>query len=166
MTTVKSRLCLTDYRIRKARERMREEARILEAVSMRLEALHTAIPAPDFEELCSMEAGEEPLSLEAIWISMLSEQAFLTSESASELIFAASTSRESARRDWFPGLRPDAKVIAHLRGGLRGQTLPEGFRPEFAELEAARLLKGQSHRSTVGVALVTDLLVKGYRWGG
>lgn len=159
-------MSLTDYRIRRTRERIHEEASLLEAVSARLGELHLAIPAPNLEELHAMEKGEAPLSLEAIWISMLSEQAFLTAESASELISAARTSRPTARRDWRRRMRPDAKIIAHLRGGLRGRTLPEDFRPALAALDSAPLLSGQSYMSRAGVALVADLLVNGYQWGG
>jgi hypothetical protein len=61
---------------------------------------------------------------------------------------------------------PYAKDIAMLRSGLLGRTLPEDFLAKFKEVNPRDLLRGEAYISTVGVALVPDLLVKGYRWGG
>lgn len=157
---------LMDAMIRDTREKMRDEAGALEAVSARLKEICLAIPAPGLEELHAMETGEIPLSLEALWISMLAEHSFLTDGSVDELVSAACRAETSTRPDWFCGRLPAAKMIAHLRGALRGRTLPENFRPEPANAETERLLKGQFYVSRTGVALVSDLLVKGYTWGG
>lgn len=159
-------MSLTDYMIRKLRGRMREEAMILEAVSDRLGELHRAIPAPDLEELHAMETGAIPVSLAAFWISVLSEHENITSESSSNLFYGASASRASMTPRHDRRRRPYAKVIAHLRSGLLGRTLPEDFRPEFADDNIANLLRGQSYSSSVGVGMVRDLLAQGYTWGG
>jgi len=123
-------MVLTKYRLAKLRELLREEAGVLDATSARLKDLCLSIPAPDLEELRALEAGEDPLSIEAVWISLLSEHSFLADESAQALRFVADLNRAHLKEDWWSGFRPDAKLIAHLRSGLRGRTggLPSGAR--------------------------------------
>ena len=159
-------MVLTKYRLAKLRGLLREEAGVLDAASARLKDLCLSIPAPDLEELRALEAGEVPLSTEAVWISLLSEHSWLADESAEALRAMADLNRAYLKEDWFSGLRPDAKLIAHLRSGLRGRTLPEDFRPDHANLDTYVLLRGQNYISAVGAGMVTDLLLKGYRWGG
>ena len=156
---------LTKYKHSKIRERMREEAEILEAVSRRLKDLFESIPAPDLEELHALGTGEAPLSIEAALISVLYEHFIAIDESAVALRDGVSLNRESLKDGWWTGRQPDAKVIAHLRGGLRGRTLPQDFRPEHAELDPSLLLFGQ-RIPVMGAGMVTDLLLRGYRWGG
>jgi hypothetical protein len=159
-------MVLTKYRLAKLRERLREEAGVLDAASVRLKDLCLSIPAPDLGELRELEAGEVPLSIEAVWISLLYEHSWLADESAEALRVEADVNRACLKDEWWSGWRPDAKLIAHLRSGLRGRTLPQDFRPEHAERDARLLLQGQRYVSMVGAGMVTDLLVKGYRWGG
>lgn len=156
---------LTRYKLSKIRERLRKEAEILEAVSRRLKDLCGTVPAPDLEELRALEAGDVPLSIEAMLISILSEQYLVVDESAEALSFGSTVNRPYLVDGWRSGRRPDAKVIAHLRSGLRGRTLPQDFRPEHAELDPSLLLFGQ-RIPVMGAGMVTDLLLRGYRWGG
>lgn len=87
-------------------------------------------PAPSLDELRALEAGEIPMPLEAHWISILSEQAHWLSDAAEELIYEGEEqTRSRLNLFWYPGRLPGAKRIAHLRGALRGRTLPENFRP-------------------------------------
>ena len=159
-------MILTRYRLAKLRGLLREEAGVLDAASARLKDLCLSIPAPDLEELRALEKGEVPLSIEAVWISLLFEHSLLADESAKALRFRADLNRADLKEDWWSGFRPDAKLIAHLRSGLRGRTLPEDFRPEHANLDPYVLLRGQNYISVIGAGMVTDLLLKGYRWGG
>ena len=155
---------LTRYQLSKLRERLRKESENLEAASRRLKDLCMSIPAPDLEELRALEAGEIPLSIEATLISSLYEHYMVVDESAVSLSFAARVNRPFLSGGWWSGRRPDAKVIAHLRSGLRGRTLPEDFRPEHGELDPYLLLIGQRYLSRMGAGMVTDLLLRGYRW--
>lgn len=50
-------MALTKYRLAQLRERLREEAGVLDAASVRLKDLCLSIPAPDLEELRAPEAG-------------------------------------------------------------------------------------------------------------
>jgi hypothetical protein len=154
------------YGLAKLRERLREEAGVLDGASKRLKDLCLSIPAPDLEALRALEAGDIPLSIEALWISLLYEHSWLADESAEALRVGADVNRACLRDEWWSGWRPDAKLIAHLRSGLRGRTLPVNFRPEHAERDPHLLLRGQRYISMVGAGVVTDLLLKGYRWGG
>lgn len=156
---------LSRYKLSKIRERLHKEAEILEAVSRRLEDLCGMVPAPDLEELRALEAGDVPLSIEAMLISILSEQYLVVDESAVALRSGASVNRPGLSDGWWTGRQPDAKVIAHLRSGLRGRTLLEDFRPEHAELDPSLLLFGQ-RIPVMGAGMVADLLLRGYRWGG
>lgn len=162
----RTEMVLTRYRLAKLRERLREEAEILDAASVRLKDLCLSVPALDVEELRALEEGEAPLSIEAVLISLLYEHSWLADESAETLRIGADVNRVSLKDEWWSGWRPDAKLIAHLRSGLRGRTLPQNFRPERAALDSYLLLVGQRYISRVGAGMVTDLLLKGYRWGG
>ena len=156
---------LSRYKLSKIRERLNKEAEILKAVSRRLKDLYGMVPAPNLEELHALEAGDAPFSIEAMLISILSEQYLVVDESAEALDFGACVNRPYLRDGWWSGRRPDAKVIAHLRSGLRGRTLPQDFRPEHAQLDTSLLLFGQ-RIPVMGAGMVTDLLLRGYRWGG
>lgn len=155
---------LSTYRSRKLRERMRQESEIIGRDALRLQELAASIPAPDLDELRALEKGEVPLSLEAVWISVLFESSFWLTEASETLEGESERSRGLLTRSWYPGMRPAAKSIAHLRGGLRGRTLPENFLPQPRNVPLSLLLLGQNYTSRAGAALVTDLLIQGYKW--
>lgn len=159
-------MSLTKYKLSVVRERLRKDAEILEAVSKRLKDLCESIPAPGLEELHAIEAGDAPLSIEAALIGSLYEHHIIADESAVALRDAGGLTRQDLSDGWWTGRRPDANVIAHLRSGLRGRTLPKDFRPQPVDIDPYILLAGQKYLSRVGAGMVTDLLLKGYRWGG
>lgn len=155
---------LTPYRLRKLRQRMREEAAFLNAAATRQRDLVASLPVPTLEELRMLEAGEIPMPLEAHWISVLSEQAFGSSNAAAALEAEAERTRSFLNLFWYPGRYPSARRIAYLRSSLRGRTLPEDFQPPCQGLPLPLLLFGQDGVSPAGAELVTDLLIQGYRW--
>lgn len=155
---------LTSYRVQKLRKRMREEAALLDAAAARQRELAASIPAPGLDELRVLEAGEVPMPLEAHWLSVLSEQALGLSGAAAALEAEAGRSRSFLNLFWYPGRHPPAKRIAHLRHGLRGRTLPEGFLPPSQNVPLSLLLFGQDGVSPAGADLVADLLLRGYGW--
>lgn len=155
---------LTSYRVQKLRKRMREEATLLEAAAARQRDLAASIPAPDLDELRALETGVAPMALEAHWLSVLSEQALWLGGAAAVLEAEAGRTRSFLNLFWYPGRHPPAKRIAHLRHGLRGRTLPEDFLPPPQAVPLCFLLFGQDGVSPAGADLVTDLLLRGYRW--
>ena len=156
---------LSTYQSRKLRQRMLQESEIIGRDALRLRDLAESIPTPTVEELRALEKGEVPLSLEAVWISVLAEHAFWLTEASERLEGEAGRNRGDMNRSWYRGLRPPAKLIAHLRGSLRGRTLPEGFLPQPQPISPSILLLGQDV-SLPGLSLVTDLLMQGYKWEG
>lgn len=155
---------LTPYRLQKLRQRMREEAVLWNAAATRHRDLAASLPAPSLDELRALEKGEVPMPLEAHWSSVLSEQALWLSGAAAALEAEAGRTRGFLNLFWYPGRHPSARRIAHLRGSLRGRTLPEDFLPPCQSLPLSLLLFGQDGVSPAGAELVTDLLIQGYRW--
>jgi hypothetical protein len=156
---------LTPYRLRKLRKQFLAEAALLDAVSERHLELVASLPAPSLDELRELEAGEVPMPLEAYWISVLSEQALLLSDAAGVLIYEGEEqTRSRLNLFWYRGRLPSAKRIAHLRGALQGRTLPKNFKLPDPGVPAWCLLYGQDGILPAGTGLVTDLLLKGYKW--